>query len=487
MSTQSAQDALIEDVAKFVHDPLGHARYVFPWGEEGTVLEKEEIREWQVEVLDAIGEHLRNPDTRFDPCLIAVATGHGVGKSALVGMIGKWAQDTFEGCRIVLTANTEDQLRGKTWPEFCKWSRMALTADWFDIGASTICLDSKESEETWEARLTTWSKNNTEAFAGLHNKGKRIVLVMDEGSAIDDKVFEVAEGALTDEDTEIIWIVFGNPTRATGRFRECFRKYRKRWKTWQIDSRTVRGTNKKLLKQWEETYGEDSDFFKVRCRGLFPNLSAKQFISEADVDAAYGKHLRKEHYEWAPVILSCDPAWEGDDELVIAKRQGLAFQILRTMPKNDNDIDVANILGRLEDEHNAQAVFVDLGYGTGIVSAGKAMGRSWTLVPFGGASSDPGCLNKRAEMWNAAKKWLKDGGAIPADEVLRDDLMGPETVARTDGKLAIEPKSSMKARGLLSPNRADALVLTFAGPVYMPNEPERARVANAKPFHPFED
>ncbi|MEI7000490.1 terminase, partial [Klebsiella pneumoniae] len=89
--------------------------------------------------------------------------------------------------------------------------------------------------------------HNTEAFAGLHNERKRIIVVFDEASNIADLVWEVAEGALTDEDTEIIWVAFGNPTRNTGRFRECFRKYRHRWKCAQIDSRTVEGTNKQQL------------------------------------------------------------------------------------------------------------------------------------------------------------------------------------------------------------------------------------------------
>jgi hypothetical protein len=38
-------------------------------------------------------------------------------------------------------------------------------------------------------------------------------LISDEASAISDKIWEVSEGALTDEETEIIWLAFGNPTR----------------------------------------------------------------------------------------------------------------------------------------------------------------------------------------------------------------------------------------------------------------------------------
>lgn len=135
------------------------------------------------------------------------------------------------------------------------------------------------------------------------------------------------------------------------------------------------------------------------------------------------------------------------------------------MAKNDNDLIAAQRIARLEDEHKADAVFVDFGYGTGIVSAGQGMGRDWVLVNFAGESADPGCLNKRAEMWKLTRDWLKSGGAIPEDPVLRDELQAPETVPRIDGKIQLESKKDMKARGIPSPNRADALVLSFAFPV----------------------
>ncbi len=90
-------------------------------------------------------------------------------------------------------------------------------------------------------------------------------MVFDEASNIADLVWEVAEGALTDEDTEIIWVAFGNPTRNTGRFRECFRKYKHRWKTAQIDSRTVEGTNKQQLQKWVDDYGKTATSLKSVC------------------------------------------------------------------------------------------------------------------------------------------------------------------------------------------------------------------------------
>lgn len=458
--------ALAEDLARFEHDPLGYVRFAFPWGKPGTELEKERgPRKWQREVLTEIGEKVRRGKPIGEVVQQAVASGHGIGKSALVAWVCRWALVTHEDARGVVTANTETQLRTKTWPEMAKWHRLAIDRALFECTSTALFSADPGHEKTWRLDAVTWSENNTEAFAGLHNAGKRIIVVFDEASTIADRVWEVTEGALTDDNTEIVWCVFGNPTRATGRFRECFRSLRHRWRGRQIDAREVEGINRDVHARWVEDYGVDSDFVKVRVRGIFPALSAKQFISEEDVDAAFGRELREEQYFFAPVILSCDPAWEGDDELVISKRQGLHFSVLRVIPKNDNDITVAGILADLEDTHQADAVFVDGGYGTGIVSAGKTLRRDWVLVWFGGKPDDEGCLNKRAEMWKLTRDWLKSGGAIPKDQVLRDELIGPETVARLDGKLVIEPKDAMKRRGLKSPNRADSLALTFAYPV----------------------
>ena len=283
-------------------------------------------------------------------------------------------------------------------------------------------------------------------------------------SAVPDKIWEVGEGGMTDG--EPFWFVFGNPTRNTGRFRECFRKFRHRWRCAQVDSRSVQITNKGKIEEWAKDYGDDSDFFKVRVKGQFPSQALTQFIPEDIVRQAMGRHLRDDQYSFAPKIISVDPAWEGDDALIIAMRQGLAFKILRSIPKNDNDVQIANLVAQLEDEHRADAVFIDGGYGTGIVSVGRTLGRQWQLVWFSEKAINPGYVNKRAEMWGLVKDWLRSGGAMPHDEELAQDLMGPETVPRLDGKIQLESKKDMKNRGLPSPNKADALAITFAYPVY---------------------
>lgn len=409
--------------------------------------------------------------------------------SALIGIVTRWALDTCDDTRIVCTSNTDTQLKTKTVPEVTKWQRMAITEDWFTTTATSIYSTIKDHEKSWRCDFTPWSKDRSEAFAGLHNQGKRLVVIFDEASAIDDVIWEVVEGALTDEHTEIIWLAFGNPTRNTGRFRECFRKYSKHWHTRHIDSRDVEGTNKALFARWAEQYGEESDFFKVRCKGQFPSQSMYQLFDTKDIDAAFGRHLDKTQYEFAPVIIACDPAWTGDDELVIGLRQGLMYKVLQRIPKNDNDVQVANLLARFEDEHQADAVNVDGGYGTGIVSAGRTMNRNWNLVWFSDASSRIDCVNKRAEMYLSARDWLKLGGAIPKEQQLYDEMVAVETVPRLDGKYKLPPKDDMKAILGRSPNDMDCLALTFAHPVATKGQRAvgSARSKATKDYNPLVD
>ena len=120
--------------------------------------------------------------------------------------------------RIVVTANTDTQLRTKTWPEVTKWLRLLINRDWFKATATAVFSTETRHERLWRADAIPWSEENTEAFAGLHNKGRRVIVIFDEASGISDRIWEVSEGALTDEGTEIIWLAFGNPTRNTGAF-----------------------------------------------------------------------------------------------------------------------------------------------------------------------------------------------------------------------------------------------------------------------------
>lgn len=479
-------DELFEALGALTHDPLAFVYFAYPWGEPGTPLEDMEgPDEWQIQILKDIGEQLKKGKDLQTAIQEAVASGHGIGKSALISWLIHFAISTHENTRGVVTANTEGQLRTKTWPELSKWHNMFIAKDLFTYTATAIFSSDKDYEKTWRIDAIPWSKNSSESFAGLHNQGNRILVLFDEASAIDDVIWEVTEGALTDANTEIIWCAFGNPTRNSGRFRECFRKYRKFWNTYQIDSRTVKISNKAKIEEWLEAYGEDSDFFKVRVRGVFPSASDLQFISTEIADKAQKQVYKLGQFEHLPVIIGVDPAWTGSDSLEIVMRQGYYMKSLASIPKNDDDWRMAQLIAQFEDEYKADAVFIDMGYGTGIYSIGKQLGRKWRLIEFGGKSNDPVYLNMRAYMWGQMKEWLREGGSIPPnDQALYDDIVGPEAIIDKNGHIQLESKKDMKDRGLPSPNKGDALALTFAARVVKKSETGNRIVANTS-YNPF--
>jgi hypothetical protein len=455
-------DPLVAEMDNYATDPVGFAHDAFPWGKD-ALAHHTGPRAWQADILNVIGTHLSNRTTRTQPLRIAVASGHGIGKSALVGMIVDWSMSTCPETRVVVTANTEAQLRTKTWPEIAKWVRLGVNADWWSVPAMSMY--EKQHEKSWRADASPWSENNTESFAGLHNEGRRIVLIMDEASGIADKVWEVAEGALTDANTEIIWIAFGNPTRNTGRFRECFGRYRHLWVTRQIDSREVEGTNRAYLDEIVASYGEDSDFARVRVRGVFPRAGSNQFIPSDLVEDAQTR--QPEFDRGAPLVVGVDIARFGDDKSVIRFRKGRDAQTLPAIVwRNQDTVFSANKIAEAIKQYKPDAVFIDGGgVGGGAVDMLKAWGYNVHEINFGAvAMNSTDYANKRAEMWGEMREWLKTG-SIDDSPDLRDDLIGPEYGFDKDGRIQLEKKDDMKKRGIASPDDGDSLALTFARPV----------------------
>jgi hypothetical protein len=467
LTAPQLEQELAKDIANYSRNPLGFCRYSFSWA-EGELVQSQGSRPWQQSVLGAIGEHLRSPN-RHQPCQIAVSSGHGIGKSALIGQLINWAMSTCEDCRVVLTANTDTQLRTKTWPEVSKWFRLAINSHWWTVNATSIITKEKGHERIWRADAIPWSENNTEAFAGLHNKGKRIVVIFDEASAISDKIWEVTEGALTDEDTEIIWLAFGNPTQNTGRFRECFGRFKHRWKTFQIDSRTVEGTNKEQLQKWIDDYGEDSDFARIRVRGEFPRAGSSQFIASDKV--AEARKYKAVEFEHLPKILSVDVARFGDDQSVIGLRQGRKFRILARY-RGLNTVQVAERVIEFIGQEQPHGTVIDGdGIGAGVVDQLNHRGFGRGLFEFhGGVSANDAAMyfNRRAEIWGSMREWINAGAELPDDPELEQDLTGPQYYFSNKNQIQLEKKDDMKSRGLSSPDCGDCLAMTFAVKVAAP-------------------
>ncbi len=455
-------EELAQDIMKYEHDPLGFVKYAFPWEEPGKLLEKESGPDvWQEEVLTAIGKASREAALARElakAIQIAVRSGHGPGKTALVAWIIIWFLSTRINPQLVVTANTKNQLDTKTWRELAKWHALAINSYWFKWTATRF--SAVDHPETWYASAIPWSENNSEAFAGTHEKN--VMIIFDEASAIADKIWEVASGALTTPGA--FWLVFGNPTQNTGRFHECWGKERHRWTTFQVDSRKAKKANKIQIQQWIDDYGEDSDFVRVRVKGEEPRASSMQFISSELVDNAMKRELDVAAYEFAPIVMGVDVARFGDDQTVIVIRRGL--KLLHVERYRELDLmRTSSLVARFEDKYGVDVTFVDaVGIGAGVVDRLHQLGRQCISVVGGEKATDRQYFNLRAQMWGDMRDWLFMAD-IPTDEELKTDLTAPEYGFSMDSKIQLEKKENMKERGSASPDSADALAITFALPV----------------------
>lgn len=463
------EDELIEWLGEVADDPFAFVMGAFPWGEPGTSLEHDRGPEnWQREILESVRVGL--PIDRA--IQLAVASGHGVGKSALVSWLILWAISTFTDCRGVITANTETQLKTKTWAELGKWYHLFIGKDLFKLTATALF--QPERERTWRIDMVPWSERNTEAFAGMHNKGRRILMLFDEASAIPDIIWETAEGALSDKGTQIIWCVFGNPTRNTGRFRECFSggQFSSMWRCKQVDSREVSFTNKEDIERKISVYGADSDYIKIRVLGQFPARGEMEFFNADDIDAAMHREVTSSPYD--PVALGVDVARYGTNNSVLYFRKGRDG---RSIPRERyNGIDTVALSGKVMkafEHYRCDGIFIDGGgVGGGVVDQCRHHHLHVWDIQFGAkpdynfvtGNDGERYANKRAEMYGAARAWLKTG-AIPNDPDLRQQMLSITYTYNKKDQIQLISKEDLMRDGKDSPDDLDGFVLTFAQPL----------------------
>lgn len=459
-------------------DPLAWVMFAFPWGKEGTPLEKfpNGPRKWQKEELTRIRDHIRENKAKVArgevPTVYqsATASGRGVGKSALTAWLNLWFLSCVLGGTAITTANTGAQLESRTWAELGKWHTLLINSHWFEKMSMKLrpepwfdtLLKKQLKIDTgyYYAEAQLWSEENPDAFAGAHNM-LGVLVIFDEASGIPKPIWTVTEGFFTEPSIYRFMFCFSNPRRNTGEFYECFHKSRDYWYRRNLDSRTVEGVDVAKLNEIVTRHGDDSDEARIEVKGQFPTQGDKQFISREAVDGAVSRELVPDVH--AGLIMGIDVARFGDDSTVFTFRRGRdARSIKPVILKSKDNMFVANEAAFWIEELKPDAVACDAGNGTGVIDRLREMGYKVTEVWFGSKADAEEWADKRTEMWAAIREWLQ-GGCIADDQELKDDLVGPEYGFNTKSdQIKLESKEKMKSRGLHSPDRGDALAITFA-------------------------
>lgn len=392
---------------------------------------------------------------------VAVRSGHGTGKSTALAIAALWFFCTRKDALVPCTAPTAHQLQDVLWRELRRLiagmdeetrKRFQVTADRIQMKGSAGMIVAR-----------TARPENPDALQGFH--APEILFIIDEAAGVNDTIFEVARGALSTPSARVA--LTGNPTRLSGYFHNAFHMARNSWTRLCFSCLESPLVAPEYAAEIAAEYGEDSDMYRVRVLGEFPTTGMFNLISLELVDKAMPRKVPVNYMNDAPLVIGVDPAWLGGDRSAAMVRQGMSARLLFVVRGVDT-AQLAELVARRSAPLDPDAIFVDqTGVGAGVVDQLKRTAFPVTGVSFAQRPLEPDrFVNRRAEMWWRLKEWLEQGPVLEASGDLRDDLVAPEYLMTSAGKVQLEAKESMRGRGLASPDLGDALALTFAMPVY---------------------
>jgi phage terminase large subunit len=416
----------------------------------------------QIELLQSVAKEKR----------ITVRSGHGIGKDTSASWIALWFLTTRPYAKVVVTAPTNRQLRDIFLAEISKWLRQSTVVDEFIVRKDSI--QHKEAPKEWWLRLISPSVRATkeeqaETLAGLH--GDHLLIICDEASGIPDPTFIPLEGAMTQADNKVLLI--GNMTKNSGYFYDSHfhAGVKKHWKKFHFDSRESSNVDPSMPKYFESKYGLDSNIYRIRVEGNPPLQDEDTLIPLWSAQQCIGQEF--EVAEDEPLYLGVDVARYGDDASIILPRQGLRIDPWETFRKL-NTIDLGGFVLQTYQELNASGVGIDvIGVGAGVTDwLEKRNLKNLHQINVTMSSSDISKYHKlRDELWCKVRdncllgKYSFPDVKVVGDteslgEQLASELATPRYKFNAHGGYVIESKKDMKARGIASPNIADALCIT---------------------------
>lgn len=407
---------------------------------------------WQHQVLRALARgHTR----------LAIRSCHGPGKTCLAAWVITWFANTRAPFKVAVTAPTSPQLFDALYPELLKWFQK-LPLSWRNLWVFTADHVTLKGDQESFITARTARPEQPEAMQGLHSPN--ILLVGDEASGIDERVYEAAMGSMSSPNA--ITLLIGNPTRSTGFFYRVHTLERDRWFTMKVGAADSPRVSQSYVDEMERRYGPDSNAFRIRVLGEFPNADDDTMIPAELVDSAMGRDTALDLS--APIIWGLDVARFGNDSSVLIKRQGY---VVTEMPRRWHGWDTMQVAGAVKHEFDVAGqakpsliVIDSIGIGAGVVDRLHEQGVPVLGVNVAEAPAKAAnYMRLRDELWGLLKEWLATRRCrLPRDEQFRDDLCAPRFSFTSTGKLLVETKQSMRTRGLASCDSADALMLTLA-------------------------
>lgn len=421
---------------------------------------------------------------------ISIVSGHGIGKSALLAIVILWFLFVHDDSQVACTSPGKEQMYDVLWKELKKWiEKMPAEMQELYVWESSH-VRMKESPELWFARAKTSSKENTEALAGVH--ADWVLIAVDEASGVEEPIFETMEGALTSGN--ILVFLISNGTRSIGYFYDTHHKDAERWQNYAFNSEESPRVDGKYVQGIIDKYGRDSVQYAIRVQGEFPDEGIMddkgyvQLFNEADL------HFVPFDPEWKPIRGkgALDASGEGQDSSEWAARDRLRAGIVASEETSTAASMCAKSLTVVDHYDIEPADFIIDAFGKGhqvaqeIALATAKQDRPWRVTPIN--TGEP-CedeedrelyINQRAMIFYRFMLWCRAGGELMESDRLKDELLSIRFRRTANGRIQIMDKVMMKKLGFNSPNKADALSMTFFRPDTIPRTSLEQSRANAR-------
>lgn len=460
-----------------------------------------ELDRFQEDILEAVADVRRKrlgQPTRINHDgrpWITIRSGHGPGKTFTAALVAHWFNTAFRG-RVVCTAPKLTQLRSRLWTAFRKIDNRAepFYRTTHTVNDTTVywkrALDNGKLTEDRDWCVLAETATQPENLAGHHEKYQ--LVIVEEASGVTEALWPVVFGALSVGTIQVLLII-SNPTKITGTFAASHLQKReeKNWFRYHVNLTNAARISRPWVAAMERKYGQDSPIVAVRCHGEFPTNDPNQLIAVEWIDQALNKEFRADgsqpHFR-----ISIDVADGGENESVLTV--GQHFQSVRRIrkqrafnfPSSESPIRCADEGERAWNEYGCSTAngdfFVVDSLGVGAGTAGELMRRGYPVVTYKGgeASSNPAMYrNRRVQSYLVARNDFRDGLIVFDEDFLEeqdgshdlkamDDFMAQLCSIRTkhgdtnDRVEDLMTKKEMVDNGIVSPDRADSLVMQYA-------------------------
>lgn len=433
----------------------------------------------QRRILDAIARGRR----------VVIRSGQKTGKSTSFVAAALWWAATRPRGRVLLTAPGYRQVKKVLWKELRRivYDKENLRADKRRV-VEVLCVEPAFDPETgmqWPdgREIVGFAANSPGATQGF--SGPEMLIVIDEGSEVDDDIFEAHEGN-TSGGGRIL--AASNPIHNTGWFYEAFHAHREFWETIHLsseDTPNVTGeeppvpglAERDFIEMVKRKYGEESAYYQIRIKGEFAGTATNTVVGLKLVETAckrWKANLAVVRSE--PLEIGVDVARFGDDDTTIAPRRGPRIYPLTETQGADGNVVAGLILKvvrelRFPNERPVVKIDGTGGYGASPIDILRTHHSDEVEVVEVNASSkaddEEKYANLRAQLHFGVAEFLSSGGELPAnDRKLEADLLAPTYTFDPRRRFLVESKKDIKKRLKRSPDRADAVGLAvYKAPV----------------------